>query len=121
MAWDLEREIIKAGYRHLAKGMHPDHGGTNPGMADLNVARQRLDFVCEKVMDQLFPAQPLPDSTVFQPFRNAAPAPRRRNTDQRNPPHSVGVDLWAAIDGFIEAFMRDKKARKGATKPKRKR
>lgn len=39
----LQMEMLEAGYRHFARQRHPDHGGTNEAMRDLNdaIARAR--------------------------------------------------------------------------------
>jgi Putative quorum-sensing-regulated virulence factor len=34
----LQLEMMEAGYRHLARQRHPDHGGSNDAMRDLNDA-----------------------------------------------------------------------------------
>jgi hypothetical protein len=42
MPWDLEKQIISAGYKQLSKRAHPDKGGTSEQMVKLNAARDRL-------------------------------------------------------------------------------
>ena len=39
----LQMEMMEAGYRHLARQRHPDHGGSNEAMRGLNdaIARAR--------------------------------------------------------------------------------
>lgn len=35
-------QIVKAGYRDLAKKHHPDNGGTSSGMQEVNAAMEKL-------------------------------------------------------------------------------
>jgi uncharacterized protein (DUF3820 family) len=45
----LQVEMMEAGYRHLARQRHPDHGGSNDAMRDLNDAigkARRSPSVC---------------------------------------------------------------------------
>ena len=42
MAGELQKQIIAAGYKQLAKKAHPDHHGTAEEMIALNAARDRL-------------------------------------------------------------------------------
>jgi hypothetical protein len=39
---ELSRRIVDAGYRALAKELHPDKGGSQEAMARLNRARDHL-------------------------------------------------------------------------------
>ena len=41
-------ELIDAGYKALAKNLHPDKGGTNPDMARLNAVRDWVRLLAKR-------------------------------------------------------------------------
>ena len=51
----LQLEMMEAGYRHLARQRHPDHGGSNDAMRDLNnaIARARGSVGARNGEDEL--------------------------------------------------------------------
>jgi hypothetical protein len=82
--FDVEKAIISAGYRQLAKKAHPDAGGTEKDMVALSAARDRL------IATLSTPRQPVP--------------PRRSPT----PPtvaYAPTFDLGRAIDEAAHSFF----------------
>lgn len=39
---DMVEKIVRAGYRELSKKLHPDSGGTNAAMQELNATYEKL-------------------------------------------------------------------------------
>lgn len=58
MAGEIEQQIVKAGYRQLAKKLHPDRGGTAAQMVALNAARDHLLHLAGNSGSSLSPEVP---------------------------------------------------------------
>lgn len=115
MPWELEREIVNAGYRHLAKKAHPDHNGSAADMVRLNEARARLNLVCSHGLDILFPqdgttapqAKPTqPSSTIFPPPPSSFYRPRYAEQTERSPELLQYLYQQIASDPFGEAVLK---------------
>jgi hypothetical protein len=128
VAWDLEREIINAGYRHLSKKAHPDHGGNAAEMIRLNEARARLNMVCSHGLDVLFPAgasvpmpaaPAAPPEVVIRPQRSSQPA-TPTEVFQYLRQQIESDPLGAAFLNFTERWIQKRaKPRKGAGRSRR--
>ena len=79
MPFELEQKIIAAGYRRLAKDLHPDkpaNQNTALQMVELNAARDRLKQLIYAAMDapaQQAAAQPQTWAEQYAPARTPPP------------------------------------------------
>lgn len=110
MAWELERDIISAGYRQLAKKMHPDKGGTAAGMVRLNAARDRLKAMLawgEGQRPGIAPQEtagvttPQPPANAPQPYKPMAPSEFLQyvRTEMNKDPLSAGI--LTLVENFV--------------------
>ena len=113
MAGDLEKQIIAAGYRQLAKKAHPDHHGTAEEMIALNAARDRL-IEC---VDDFIGACGVPEGTTHHdyPFSPYAPAnPPSNLAELYQMLHKSDPTVGLILD-VIEGVLK-KKAKRGRRK-----
>jgi hypothetical protein len=82
---EVEKSIISAGYRQLAKKAHPDAGGSDKAMIALNSARDRL-------LSAVSAAPP-------------RPAPPPQPTVPYTPTFDIGNALNQAAEAFAEAVF----------------
>ena len=93
MAWELEKEIISAGYRHLAKKAHPDKNpstASSERMVALNAARDGLLNILEQFQRGPIPMKPQDFQTTGTAWPNA---PKQSTTAPPFPQRMFPIDI----------------------------